>query len=145
VKNKSIKIITAVVPALVLMLALPALAQQATEGQSDHRGRFVPPASVTCDRNLLDSFNGEVTSYQRSDETITIIIQAEWGAFKTVTIGYVDTNSPVPYFLYQGQPFTQDDWAKIEVEPGVLMEGMSAIAWICEDGETGTMLDWQPL
>ncbi len=144
-KNESTLIFKPLSLALVFMLALPAMAQQTTEQLPDHPGRFAPPPSVTCDGRYLDSFNGPVTSYERGDGSITITVQTQSGAFETVKIDYVDTDSKAPYFLYQGQPFTDDDWARIEVEPGVLMEGMGVTAWVCKDGETGTILDWQPL
>lgn len=143
-KNRSNKVVGFCL-ALFSMLALPAMAQQTTERLPDHPGRFAPPPSIVCDPSLLSSFNGVVTSYERGHDSLTIIVRAEWGALKTVTIGYVDTSEPAPYFRMQGQAFKQEDWARIEVEPGVLMEGMSAIVWTCEDAEISTIVDWLPL
>ena len=129
----------------IVMTSLPVFARQAADEQSGQRGRVAPPATLACDRNLLTSYNGEVSHYQRGLTETDITIHTDSGTIESLTLKHSSLDDLQRNFLLRGQTFTEDNWAGIEIEPGVLLEGMRAIAWVCLDEQTAPVIDWRPL
>lgn len=133
--------------ALILAFALPVCAEQTRRPDSTItvRGeRIMPPASLGCDRNQLSSWTGVVTEYQRITGSTRIVIHTDYETVERSTLLHEDSDDPSGSFMIFGQPFEFSDWLRIESAPGVLIEGMRATAWICEDPEVGMIIDWHP-
>lgn len=116
--------------AAFLILALAASTAPA------QRGRFMPPAAVTCDRDQLTSYTGEVAKYYRKAGYIKLTIKTDEGTRETVELRMWDT------LLLNAEPMKADEWPKVEQREGKLKAGMRATAWICTGGKP--VLDWQP-
>ena len=63
---------------------------------------------------------------------------------EATTLSHPGAEDASAHYLFNGQPFTAADWSAIESAPGVLREGMRATAWVCDDGVTPPVIDWQP-
>jgi hypothetical protein len=107
-------------------------------------GRIMPPATLVCDRNQLTSWTGEVTGYRRESDQTWIEIHTDEETVESTTIEHQGKADPVAHFLVWSQAFTERDWTRIEQSPGVLRPGMRAAAWICSDGKTPPVINWQP-
>ncbi len=104
----------------------------------------MPPATLVCDRNQLTSWTGEVTGYRRESDQTWIEIHTDEQTVESTTIEHPDKVDASEHYLLWAQPFTQEDWQTVEQLPGVLLPGMRATAWICNDGVTPALIDWQP-
>jgi hypothetical protein len=132
---------------LVLALALSSASACANAGAGpeaapSERGRIMPPAQVRCDRNQLTSYFGDVTAYKRGKVRVWLRIATDYGTLEEVTAIDPAEKDPANLFLYQGQAFTSADWQRIERKPGVLRKGTRATAWVCRDGKTPPLIDW---
>jgi len=107
-------------------------------------GRIRPPATLTCDINHVTSWSGVVTGYRRESESTWLQISTDADTVEQTTIEHVGQPDASAHYLLWQAPFTANDWPKIEKSEGVLIEGMRAIAWICDDGKTAPVIDWQP-
>ena len=107
-------------------------------------GRLRPPAALTCDLNHVTSWSGLVTGYRREDESTWLQISTDDDTVEETTITHAGQLDASAHYLLWQEPFTAKDWPKIEKKKGVLIEGMRAIAWICDDGKTAPVIDWQP-
>jgi hypothetical protein len=117
-----------------------AVTDATTAGMRD--GRIRPPAGVSCERDRLTSFSGVVTGYRRAPGQLRLRIDTDSGTTEAVSLdhaGDIDT-----LFLIMGQPFDTTDWKRIEANPGVLINGMRATAWVCASGGVPTIIDWRP-
>lgn len=112
-------------------------------GAQDTVERIAPPAGLVCDRNQLTSYNGIVSVYSRSPESISITISTDWGTEESVAIQQEEGEFE-PYFLLFSRPFSEEEWSLIEEKPGKLLPNVRATAWICLDGVTLPVIDWQP-
>ena len=107
-------------------------------------GRLRPSPQLACDRNNLTSYSGLVSGYRRDKDSTWIQISTDEDTVEPVTVphdGQADASSH--YWLW-GAPFTAADTAQIEKSPGALVDGIRAVAWVCEDGKTPPVIDWQP-
>ena len=104
----------------------------------------MPPAAITCDRNQLTSWTGSVSGYGRGSAKSWIEISTDDDTIESTEIDHHDQTDASASFLLWSKTFTAADWARIEQSPGVLIEGIRATAWICLDGQTSPVIDWQP-
>lgn len=131
---------------LVPLLISSANAQKKTTlpvGDQSVGQRTAPPSAVVCDRNQLTSYNGIVSGYNRTPESVSITISTDWGTVESVAINQVNGEFE-RYFLMFSRPFSEEDWPLIEAGPGELLPNVRATAWICLDGATPPQIDWQP-
>lgn len=105
-------------------------------------GRVAPPAAVSCDRNELTLYAGKVASYSRSRGKTTLVIDTFSDTREKVTLRHPRSDDPSRFFLIHGTPFTDKDWNRIELRRGKLHPGMTAFAWVCENGTV--VVDWRP-
>ena len=119
-------------PCLFLAAALSLLAAPAFAARG---GRIMAPAQVSCDPNQLTSYFGKVTAYKRDKSSVWLRIATDYDTVEEVT-------APVDLFLYMGRAFTAADWKRIESKPGVLRKGTRATAFVCRDGKTPPLVDW---
>jgi len=106
--------------------------------------RLAPPPSVECDRNLLTSWTGVVTEYQRRLGETRISIHTDYGTDESATLKHEGSDDPSGSFLIFGRPFQPGDWRRIEAAPGVIIKGVRATAWVCEIANARVVIDWRP-
>jgi len=107
-------------------------------------GRLMPPSVISCDRNQLTSWTGEVSAYRREGGELMIEIETDYGTVESTKFNYDVKAGQAHNFLLWGETFETTDWPEVEQTPGVLKEGMRATAWICDDGKTAPVIDWRP-
>lgn len=117
---------------------------QPPEGVTPDTPRLAAPASSACDRNQLTSWFGAVSGYRRERETMWLEVSTDYATVEQIDLEYGNQVAAPAQFQLRGQTFTDADWALIERSPGVLKEGMRVVVWICEDGQTAPLVDWQP-
>ena len=132
-------------PVLVACLLITGCtsAEQSRDVRADG-GRHAPLPAVTCDRNQLTSWFGTVSGYRKESGKTWLQISTDYDTVEEVTLDHPDQADATAFYRLWGEPFQASDWPAIEATPGVLIPGMRATAWICEDGQTPPLIDWQP-
>lgn len=130
---------------IILTSSLMACSRLAHSEESAVRaGRIMPPAALVCDRNQLTSWTGQVTGYRRESGQTWIEIHTDEETVESLTVAHAGKADASAHYLLWAQSFTQEDWQRVEKSSGVLRPGMRATAWICSDGVTPAVIDWQP-
>ena len=124
------------------MLALALAASAGIAQARPAAGRIMPPKRIACERNALTSYFGQVTAYKRGKARVWLRIATDYGTVEEVTAVDPAEKDPANLFLYQGRAFAAADWQRIESKPGVLRKGTRATAWVCGDGRTPPLIDW---
>lgn len=114
-----------------------------TEPPAANTGRLRPPP-LACDRNHLTSWRGRVTGYRREEQQTWLEISTDYDTVETLTLPHPQAGDASGFYRLNGRDFTDADWRAIESAAGTLREGMRAIAWVCDDGVTPPVIDWQP-
>ena len=107
-------------------------------------GRLRPSPQLACDRNNLTSYSGLVTGYRRDKDSTWIEISTDEDTVEPVTVPHDGQKDASSHYWLWGAPFTAADSAQIEKSPGLLIDSIRAVAWVCEDGKTPPVIDWQP-
>lgn len=134
----------ALMAGLLMTLLGCASSSVAQEPERRAAGRLMPPELLTCDRNQLTSWFGKVSGYRRSASETWLEISTDYDTVEQATLKHGDAADASARYLLWGEPFTAQDWSRIERAPGVLIDGMRAVVWVCEDGKTPPVVDWQP-
>ena len=113
------------------------------EPPSRSQDRLRPPP-LACDRNHLTSWRGLVSGYRRGAHETWLQISTDDDTVESTTLVHADAADAAAFYRLDGRPFTAADWGAIDSAPGTLRAGMRATAWICEDGVTPPVIDWQP-
>lgn len=122
---------------------LPLRGQGASAAQAEEPPpRIRPPAVLRCDRNQLTSYTGALSTYARSRDATRIGIHTDEGTDETVLLAHPGSD-PVAAFLANGRAFERGDRSKLESAPGVPRPGLRLTAWVCLDGGTPPVIDWQ--
>jgi hypothetical protein len=124
-----------------VLLAAALAAPLATSAEG---GRLRPPAALACERNQLTSYSGRVSGYKPARESTWIQISTDEDSLEALTIKHPGQADASAHYLLHGQAFHPADRAKIEKRPGKLVAGTRAVAWVCLDGKTAPLIDWQP-
>lgn len=112
-------------------------------GKQAEQRRSAPPDQVGCDRGQLTSYTGIVSDYHRAASSLTISVSTDWGTEESLAIQRDDGEFTLYFLLFNG-PFSEEDWHLIESEPGKLLPAVRVTAWVCLDGVTPPLIDWQP-
>jgi hypothetical protein len=113
--------------------------------QPQQRGRVMPLPGLKCDRNDLTLYDGRVIAYRRRSGSTFLRIRTNFDTTEEVTLRHPATDDPSKFYLLNGQPFTKNDWRRIERRRKVLITGMRANIWVCRDNPTiQPVVDWQP-
>ena len=107
-------------------------------------GRLLPPATLGCDRNHLTSWSGVVSGYRREAARTWLQVSTDEDTVEQTSIEHPGQPNASAHYLLWGAPFTALDWPKIERATGVLIDGTRAVVWVCDDGKTAPVVDWQP-
>ncbi|MFC1696620.1 hypothetical protein ACFL1C_10990 [Pseudomonadota bacterium] len=131
-------------PALLLGLVFLSCTTSAQDVGGRHMGRLAPPPAITCDRNQLTSWTGEVTGYRRQENQTWLEISTDEDTVEHTTIDHAGQPDASARYLLWGEAFLEPNWSDIEQSSGKLIDGIRATAWICLDGATAPIVDWQP-
>ena len=131
-------------PCFVWAMAIFALSLSAAgAAQAQGGGRVMAPSGLACDVNHLSSWFGVVSGYRREHGRTWIRIHTDYATVESTTIEHAGQPDASKHYRYQGRAFTAKDFARIERKPGVLRPGVRATVWVCDDGKTPPMVDWQ--
>lgn len=108
------------------------------------RGGRLRPPPLACDINQTTSWTGRVTGYRRDAKGLWFRIATDADTIEEATLAGRSQADWAKQFLLRRTIFNAGDWSHIEQAPGRLIDGMRATAWICEDGKTPPVIDWQP-
>lgn len=113
--------------------------------QQPQRGRVMPPSELRCERNDLTLYDGRVLAYRRRKGSTFLRIRTNFDTTEEVIIRHPATADPSKFYLINGEPFTKNDWRRIERRSKVLRPGMRANVWVCRDNPAiQPVVDWQP-
>ena len=132
------------VAAILLATVFLSCTTQAQDDGGRRMGRLAPSPLISCDHNQLTSWTGVVSGYKRQEETSWLEISTDADTIEQTTIEHSGSADASAFYLLWGEPFKQTDWNAIETSPGTLISGMRATAWICSDGMTPPVINWQP-
>jgi hypothetical protein len=109
------------------------------------RVRITPPSGLKCDRNDLTLYDGKVLAYRRRKGSTFLRIRTNFDTIEAVTLRHPATDDPTEFYLLNGEPFTSNDWRRIEKRRKVLKPGMRANVWVCRDNPAiQPVVDWRP-
>jgi hypothetical protein len=129
---------------LLLAMLTISIAGFAAHSQEPN-GRMMPPSGLKCDRNDLTSYDGKVLAYRRRKGSTFLRMRTNFDTTEAVTIRHPGTDDPSEFYLLNGEPFTRNDWRRIEKRKKVLRHGMRANVWVCRGNPTiQPVVDWRP-
>ena len=126
------------------MAAPPLLfGQQRSEGR-DHGSRIAPPETLQCHRNKLTSYQGKISSFEfRGASAFELTIETDWGSEESFALETECPAALAALMLRNGQPLNADEWDRLQSGAAEMSPDTYAIAWVCEDGVTPTVIDWR--
>ena len=131
---------------LSVLLAMVSVFSPTFPAHSQERGgRIAPPAELKCDRSDLTLYDGKVLTYRRRKGSTLLRVRTSFDTTEAVTLRHRGTDDPSALFLLNGEPFTRNDWGRIEKRKGVLKPGMLANIWVCRGNPAiQPIVDWRP-
>jgi len=132
----------------ILCLALVAPGSQGqmlSRHQTPAGDRQRPPRAITCPRDRLTSYTGNVTAYSRGARRLHIRIRTDWDTDEEFTLRLTGRENPAGRFLMRSDTFRPGDWKAIESAKGRLRPGVRATVWECKAGGYPALtVDWEP-
>ena len=129
----------------VAVLSVSAMLGTLSAQEQPQRGRIRPPSELKCDRSELTSYDGRVIAYRRRKGSTFLRIRTNYDTTEEVVIRHPATDDPSKFYLINGEPFTRNDWRRIERRRQVLRSGMRANVWVCRDNPSvQPVVDWRP-
>ena len=126
--------------AALLCAALPLFAGDTTAHQRTAGARLAPPAALQCERNQLTSYQGAVKRLSLTEPTkICLTIETAWGSEEAFRLTGNEDSAIEAQMLWNGQAFSPANWETLKSG-----QELHAIAWVCEDNATPTVIDWRP-
>ena len=125
----------------------PAVAMDSPETEtpgSGSGGRIMTPDWIPCAREQVSGHFGRVTSYERAMGKTTVVIATDSGTTETVTLLHPGSKDPSRFFRIYTDPFTENDWKRLEASEGKLLPKVRAHAWVCSTAGHPAIIDWRP-
>ena len=126
---------------VAMIVAHASLTPDAAQRTAERQTRQRPPEGVACAPNDLTAYTGVVVAYQRGRDQTTLRIRTDWATTEDATVSHAGAADPMAVFRYAGKPFTEKDWARIELSNGVVRPDTRATAWVCADRTV--LVDWE--
>jgi hypothetical protein len=131
--------------AILLLAVLTVSATGVTVYPQEPGGRIGPPSGLKCDRSDLTLYDGKVLTYRRRKGSTLLRIRTSFDTTEEVTLRHPGTDDPSEFYLINGEPFTKNDWRRIEKRKTVLKPGMRANVWVCRGNPSiQPVVDWRP-
>ncbi|WP_444946240.1 hypothetical protein ACJJIP_03645 [Microbulbifer sp. VTAC004] len=106
--------------------------------------RLAVPGYVTCDRNQLTSWQGEVTKLVREGNSIKVWISTDYDTKESLVLTMPGWKALLGQFRLQGKEFLASDWGKVTDPQAGLRPGVRAVIWLCENKAYPAVINWQP-
>ena len=106
--------------------------------------RLRVPSYLTCERNLVTSWTGTVTHYEREQGKLVIEMVTDADTFEQLTLELPTKSELQQHFYLDNQPFEDKNWYWLEVKEGELAASRSATVWLCLDNKTKPVINWIP-
>jgi hypothetical protein len=106
--------------------------------------RLLVPDYVSCDRNNLTSWTGQVVAYTHHDLKTVITLDTDDGTTETLTLEPSQTAALTAQYYVHGKHFELADWAKIENEDRHLLPNIRATVWLCSEASILPIINWLP-
>ena len=129
----------------IFLLAMLTVSMAGACVYSQERGgRIMPPSNLKCDRNNVTLYDGKVLTYRRRKGSTFLRVRTSFDTTESVTLRHPGTNDPSMFYLINGEPFTKNDWKRIEKGTKNLKAGMRANIWVCRDNpDIQPVIDWR--
>ncbi|WDE00316.1 hypothetical protein SG35_006655 [Thalassomonas actiniarum] len=106
--------------------------------------RLRVPDYFSCERNLVTSWHGVISGYQRNDNSLDIEVSTDADTVELLTLNYTHPNELLSRFYLHDRPFNDLDWDKIESSSGIIKKKIPVTVWLCEDQKTKPLINWRP-
>ncbi|WP_445355827.1 hypothetical protein ACJJI5_06335 [Microbulbifer sp. EKSA008] len=106
--------------------------------------RLAVPEYVTCDRNQLTSWQGEITKLVRVKDGVKLWVATDHGTNEVLNLTMPNWKEVLGQFRIHGRNFHSSDWEKLIDTKGKLKVGMKAIVWLCNTEGISPVINWQP-
>jgi hypothetical protein len=131
--------------AILLLAMLTVFVSAVAVQPQEPRGRIMPPSGLKCDRSDLTLYDGKVLAYRRRKGSTFLRMRTNFDTTEAVTLRHPGTDDPSEFYLLNGEPFTSNDWGRIEKRKKVLKPGMRANVWVCRGNPAiRPVVDWRP-
>ena len=104
--------------------------------------RLRVPAYLTCDRNEVTSWTGEVTSYMRKGGRLQLQVLTDAETLEHLLLKTESKNNLQRQFYLDNTRFIKEQWNWLEDESGELNEPRFATVWLCLDEKTLPVINW---
>ena len=121
--------------------ALCSASPRNTAGSLAQRVR--PPASLSCSRDHLTSFQWRVFQFTRGTQEVSLVVRTDEETTERFLVRWSPSEKAETWMLLRGEAFTVEDWNQIESAPGTLRADTRVIVWVCDDGPK-PVIDWRP-
>jgi hypothetical protein len=127
-----------------LLLASGCNATSLGDEKNQRAGRMLVPEFIKCDRNNLTSWRGTASRYEHTDESLTLIIETDYGTQERVDFALAENNQGQIKNMFLGnRPFIEEDWVTIEKDAEDLQSNVIVTAWVCNaNASTSYVLQW---
>ena len=108
-------------------------------------GRIAPPSNLKCNRSDLTLYDGRVLAYRRRKGSTFLRVRTSFDTTESITLRHPGSDDPSKFYLINGEPFTKNDWIRIEKRTKTLKPGVRANVWVCRDNPAiQPIVDWRP-
>jgi hypothetical protein len=106
--------------------------------------RLLVPEYVSCDRDQLTSWTGQVVAYNHHDIKTQITLDTDDGTTESLTLELSQADTLMAQYYVHGKHFTPSDWVKIEDEDLHILPNIRATVWLCHDTSILPIINWLP-
>ena len=104
--------------------------------------RLMVPSYLTCPRDFVTSWTGEVYDYKRQDASIQFKIATDADTTESLSLTMANLLQLENQFFYQNRPFKPDLWPVLEEAPGKLAMPRKATVWVCLKDDIKPVINW---
>lgn len=105
--------------------------------------RLMVPDYVTCDRNQLTSWTGQISDYQRTSGSTQFTVKTDDGTTEILSLSFLQKSELMTQYFLNGKRFESSDWKRIEGAKQQLISGTRATVWLCQDASFSPVVNWQ--
>ena len=133
-------------PSVILLFTILIVSHTVFVAHSQEPGgRIAPPSNLKCNRSDLTLYDGRVLAYRRRKGSTFLRVRTSFDTTESITLRHRGTDDPSKFYLINGEPFTKNDWIRIEKRTKTLKPGVRANVWVCRDNPAiQPVIDWRP-
>ncbi|WP_444936506.1 hypothetical protein ACJJIW_01320 [Microbulbifer sp. JMSA004] len=123
---------------MFLILSLVALNNRDLLAQ-----RLAVPNYVTCDRNELTSWQGQITKIELEQDGVKVWIATDDGTNEVLNLTMPNWKGVLGQFRLRDKSFHASDWGSLFDTDGKLKAGVRAVIWLCNTEGVSPVINWQ--